>query len=600
MPSPPHSNFQVDLHGIVDLLSHHLYSSPRVYVRELLQNAVDAITARRLVDPVAPGRIDVLVERDGLTISDTGVGLSADQVVELLATIGRSSKRDEIGFARQEFLGQFGIGLLSAFMVAEEIRVETRPQDGPTTVWVGTAGGSYSIEEARAPRSEVGTTVVLRPRPGASDWFDPARVRDLAALFGSMLPFDVKVNGEVVADGVLPWERGSSPPARRASLVGYCQEVLGFTPFDIIDLDVPGSGLSGVAFVLPFQANPVERASHRVYLKRMLLSERAEGVLPDWAFFVRCVLNTSELRPTASREALYDDPALDETRDLLGAQLRGWLVRLGTTRPDRLAAFLRIHHLGVKALALHDDDLLRLVERWVPFETNQGSMSLAEVRERHSEIRYTGSIDEFRQLGAVAAAQGINLVNGGFTYDTDLLERLPRIHPDLLVHRFDPTELTTSFELLDPAEATRLRPFVALARNTLDGVACDVEIRSFAPPSLAALYLVDRSAAFAAELRSTRDQADTLWAEVLGALDSHEETRPQLVLNHRNPLVRRLAARAEDPVVGLALEGLYAHALMQGHHPITPADAALVNRSFLGLIEQAVPQSANDTEPEAD
>ncbi|MDX6261600.1 MAG: molecular chaperone HtpG, partial [Kribbellaceae bacterium] len=115
--------FQVDLHGVVDLLSNHLYSSPRVYLRELLQNAVDAITARRAVEADAPGRIDVQVDDRRISVSDSGIGLNPDQVTELLATIGRSSKRDEIGFARTEFLGQFGIGLLSAFMVAEEIEV---------------------------------------------------------------------------------------------------------------------------------------------------------------------------------------------------------------------------------------------------------------------------------------------------------------------------------------------------------------------------------------------------------------------------------------------------------------------------------------------
>ena len=97
----------------------------------------------------------------------------------------------------------------------------------------------------------------------------------------------------------------------------------------------------------------------------MLLAEGAEGLLPDWAFFARCVVDTSELRPTASREALYEDGLLEATREALGDQLRGWLVRLAGTDPRRLAEFLRIHHLGVKALALHDDEMLRLVEQLV-------------------------------------------------------------------------------------------------------------------------------------------------------------------------------------------------------------------------------------------
>jgi molecular chaperone HtpG len=328
----------------------------------------------------------------------------------------------------------------------------------------------------------------------------------------------------------------------------------------------------------------------------MLLAENVEGLLPDWAFFVRAVIDTSELRPTASREALFDDGNLEATRDALGAQLRGWLVRLGSTDPHKLDKFLGIHQLGVKALALHDDEMLRLVHRWLRFETNHGRMTTAELQERSGEIRYVATIEEFRQLAAVAAAQQITVVNGGYTYDSELLERLPEVVPGLITTRFDPTELSTSFDSLDPDTELQLRPFVQLAQDALDSVGCEVVVRAFEPASLPALYLVDRSAQFASELRATKDRADALWSEVLGALDTHDDSRPQLVLNHRSPLVRRMASLGDRELAQLAVEGLYGHALMLGYHPISPADSALVNRSFLGLLDQAVPTQEDPTQ----
>ena len=134
--------FQVDLRGLVDLLSQHLYSSPRVYVRELLQNAVDATTARRLADPAAPRRgIRIVIGEGGLAVSDSGVGLTEADAHQFLATIGSSSKRDDLAGARREFLGQFGIGLLACFTVADQIRVVTRSArspDAPTVEWLAT------------------------------------------------------------------------------------------------------------------------------------------------------------------------------------------------------------------------------------------------------------------------------------------------------------------------------------------------------------------------------------------------------------------------------------------------------------------------------
>ncbi|MCU7729785.1 HSP90 family protein [Actinoplanes sp. KI2] len=573
------NTFQVDLRGIVDLLSHHLYASPRVYVRELLQNAADAITATGSTES---GEIRITTGADGLRITDNGIGLTEAQVHELLATIGRSSKRDELGFARHEFLGQFGIGLLSCFLVADEIRVHTRRAGAEPVLWTGYSDGRYEVGpgEAREP----GTTVTLLPRRGAEHLLTGSAVRELAELYGSMLPMSVEVDGRPTTGGVVPWSAG------RAELFAYGEKVFGFVPFDVIELDVPEAGLRGAAFVLPTPVNPATRGGHRVYLKRMLLAESVEGLLPEWAFFARCVVDSTELRPTASREALYDDGLLNAVREAIADQLRGWLVRLATSEPQRLARFLAIHHLGVKALALHDDEMLRIVEQWYPMETNMGSVTLAEFRERHGLIRYAATADEFRQLASVAAAQDVGLVNGGYVYDTEIIERLATVDPEVRAERLEPTDLATRFTGLDAETELRLRPFLAAAQRRLDRLGCEVVIRAYDPVTLPALYLVSRAAAFHDELTASRDRADDIWGGVLDALATTAPVdRPQLVLNARNPLVRRITAIADPELAGLAVESLYGQALMLGHHPIRPADAALLTSSTLGLLDRALP-----------
>ena len=591
--TPSHQTFQVDLRGVVDLLSHHLYSSPRVYVRELLQNAVDAITARRGEEPDAPAEV-VLDTSDGrLRVSDTGIGLTETQVHELLATIGRSSKRDELGFARHEFLGQFGIGLLSCFLVADEITVETRTAGSPPVRWIGYSDGRYLVEPGAGTRDEVGTTVTLVPRRGCEHWLSGPTVTELARLYGSQLPITVRVDGEKISGELAGWD---APAGERLSRWReYAERALGIIPFDVIELAVPEAGLTGAAFVLPVPTSPTSRGGHRVYHKRMLLSESAEGLLPDWAFFARCVVDTTELRPTASREALYEDGLLESTREALGDQLRGWLVRLASTDPRRLTEFLRIHHLGVKSLALHDDEMLRLVDAWWPMETNVGQMTLADFRSRYGLIRYSATIDQFRQLAAVAAAQDVALVNGGYVYDTEIIERLAQIDRDVRVERLDPTDLANRFEELDPGVELGLRSFTVAAQRALDRLGCEVVLRSYEPASLPALYLVDREAAFRDELRATREKADPIWADVLSALDKRPvDSRPQLVLNYRNPLVRRVTVLPSPDLIGLAVEALYGQALLLGYHPIRPADAALLNRSFLGLLNWALPGEPRD------
>ena len=574
------NTFQVDLRGIVDLLSHHLYASPRVYVRELLQNAVDAITA---TGAVATGRVEITTGADALRVTDNGIGLTEAQVHELLATIGRSSKRDELGFQRHEFLGQFGIGLLSCFLVADEIRVHTRRAGAEPVLWTGYSDGRYEV--GPGDEREPGTTVTLLPRHGAEHLLSGTTVRELAELYGSLLPVAVEVDGVRVTAGAPPWESG------REALFGYAEKVFGFAPFDVVELNVPEAGLTGAAFVLPTAVNPAARGGHRVYLKRMLLAESIEGLLPEWAFFARCVVDSTELRPTASREALYEDSLLDAARDAIADQLRGWLVRLAATDPHRLALFLGVHHLGVKALAQHDDEMLRLVDQWWPMETNMGRITLAEFRERHGVLRYAATTDEYRQLAAVAAAQDVGLVNGGYTYDTEIIQRLATVDR-VRVERLEPTDLATRFGGLDTETELRLRPFLAAAQRRLDRLGCEVVIRAFDPATTPALYLISRAAAFHDEFTASRGAADDLWGGVLDALAQVAPAeRPQLVLNHRNPMVRRVVALADPELAGLAVESLYGQALMLGHHPIRPADAALLTNSFLGLLNRAVPNT---------
>ncbi|MFI8535939.1 HSP90 family protein [Streptomyces aquilus] len=589
--SPSHT-FQVDLRGLVDLLSHHLYSSPKVYLRELLQNAVDAVTARRAEQPGAPAKVRLYTAGGTLRVEDSGVGLTETDVHELLATIGRSSKRaDGIQEARSEFLGQFGIGLLACFVVAERIRVvsrSARTPDAAPVEWTASEDGSYTVRTlAPEARPEPGTTVHLTARAGAGEWLAPERVLALARDFGALLPYDVRVDGEAVTDLPAPWDRSyPSPAGRRVALARHCHDLFGFTPLDSIELNVPLAGVRGVAYVLPSAVSPAQRATHRVHLKGMLLTERAEQLLPDWAFFVRCVLDTDSLRPTASREALYEDETLAAVREALGERIRSWLTGLAAGDPERLAAFLSVHHLGVKSLARHDAEMLRTMLPWLPFETTDGHLSLEEFARRHPVVHFTRTVEEFRQVAPIASAQGIGVVNGGYTYDSDLVQALPSVRPGTVVAELDADTVTAHLDAVDPAEELALADFLAAARVTLDPLGCDVVLRAFHPLTVPALHLDDRAARHEQARADAEAQADDLWAGILGSLRG-TAPRARLVLNHLNPLIRRISSLRGPELIGTATESLYGQALLMAQRPLRPADSALLNRAFIGLLEWA-------------
>ncbi|MEU1231304.1 HSP90 family protein [Streptomyces sp. NPDC005828] len=608
-PSESAHTFQVDLRGLVDLLSHHLYSSPRVYLRELLQNAVDAITARQAVSPGAPGTITVRTG-ETLTVTDTGIGLTEADVHRFLATIGRSSKRTADGAldgagldaARGEFIGQFGIGLLACFVVADEITVVSRSAadpSAPAVEWRGHSDGRYTIRTLPASAApEPGTTVRLTPRADNAEWTSPDQVVSLARHYGGLLRHEVTVvgpRGETHRiNEAPPWEREHrSPLARREALTAYCKDLFGFAPLDSVELDLPAAGLRGVAYVLPTAVSPAQRAGHRVHLKGMLLTDQAPELLPEWAFFVRCVVDTTSLRPTASREALYEDGTLSAVRDALGDRIRDWLTGLAASDPSLLHRFIDTHHLAVKALARYDDELLRIVLPWLPFETTDGNVTLEEFVRTHPTVLVARSVEEFRQVAPIASAAGLGVVNGGYTYDRDLVHRLPEIRPGTTVTDLDPATVTAHLDAVDPTAELRAAAFLAVARETIGVHDCDVVLRDFQPVTAPALLLDNREARHERTRSDLAAGSDGLWADILGSL-RQETPRAQLVLNHLNPLVRQAITITERGLAVTTAEALYGQALLLSRRPLRASESALLNRAFIGLLTHAMHHPGTD------
>lgn len=602
--------FKVDLGGLVELLSKNLYSGPQVYVREAIQNGVDAITARREVEPDAPARVvlDPWEDGTGLTITDTGVGLTAEQAEEFLATIGRTSKRDEVlNEGRAEYLGQFGIGLLACFLIADQIEVSSlSAREGATPVrWVGHADGTFEVKELNASEQggalEVGTTIRLKARKDAAHWVAEETILTLARDYADMLPVEVSVM--VTAAGrrvprrishpALPWAPSGNEPGqpnqheRALAIATYADKTLGLTPLANIDLDVPITGTTGVAYVLPQAVSPGS-GRHRVYVKNMLVNTREDTLLPDWAFFVRAVVNSESLTPTASREQLREDEILLMTRDALGEQLKAWITAtLAGPTPESIR-FIETHSLALRAVALASDDMLDVVARALPFETTGGPATLAEVAEQAGRVLYTPTTEAYRRIAPVARAQGLWVVNGGYVYDADLLAKLAT-RPS-----WEVTELTSSdvSQTLTPVDMTREFEVLAgldRARAVLAEHDCGVLLRTFEPAEVPAVLLRDAEAERARDVASEAQAADDVFGSLLGAFteEAAEPTRT-LVLNDTNDNVRRLLAQPHNPAFESGLNTLYLSALMLAGEGLHGAETRLLSDSLATLLESAL------------
>jgi molecular chaperone HtpG len=201
-------------------------------------------------------------------------------------------------------------------------------------------------------------------------------------------------------------------------------------------------------------------------------------------------------------------------------------------------------------------------------------------------VRYVSGLDDFRQVARVAAAQGLCVVNAAYTYDTDLIEKLPRLFPDAQVEPFSAAELPQSFDELALDEREAVFPLLKVAELALQPFRCDVAVKKFRPKEVPTLYSSDTEGSFRRDVERAREESDDLYGSmmdsVLGSAPGSE--RPLLTFNFLNPVVRKLAGVTDRNLMKLSVEMLYVQALLLGHRPLSAKEMALLNQGLLGLI----------------
>lgn len=578
-------HFQVNLGGMLDVLSNHLYKSPDVFLRELLQNGVDAITLRQKEQPGwTGGRLTIAVEPGRrLVFRDNGAGLSEEGIHRFLAVIGQSSKTELVnGKLPEDYIGRFGIGLLSCFMVSDSLVVHTRPAaGGPAHAWTGLPDGTYTLEPLED--CPVGTAVILTAKPGMEHYFQKDKVVELVRYYGLVLPVPIYLDGDP--------ERLNSIPAdfsgvSRSQLLAFGQWLFDEEFLEAIPIQT--AHISGVAYVLSYSTDPSVKRGHRIYLKQMLLTEQGNTLLPPWAFFLRCFLNTRSLRPTASREDFYEDEELAAARSEFAAAVRDHLARLSRDDPDRLRSIVSVHVQAIKAMAVWDEELFGLFIDYLPFETSEGAMTGAALK-RAGEAFWVNSVPRFKQLKPIFMAQGRLLICTGYTSDQELIQSLAERF-DLPIQPLREDSMFEGMEDVTLAEQRRAEDVLRVADQTLKPFDCQAQLRRFLPTDLPTLYVMSGEVQFLRQLQSAQDMSDSIFSGALSSMLASVEERPlaTLYLNLNSPIVQRMLTMDSPELLSSVTQVLYVQALLAGGHPLQGGELKTMNRALLELLEHTI------------
>ncbi len=615
-------SFQVDLKGIIRLLSENLYSSGDVFLRELLQNAVDAIEARRGEEPgFDGGKIRIAYHQMSgrqvkLVFTDNGIGLTREELHTFLSVIGQSSKRGDV--RRGSFIGQFGIGLLSCFLVADEILVRSRSlREAQVYRWLGRSDGTYQVTEepgereakagmeepgereakaaveepenpgAKAGMREPGTEVTLVLMGRTASQYSEGKVFGLLKEYGFLIQIPVEFEGaggvRRVNDGFIPWRQSF---CSNEEILRFGERMFGEEFFGVVPIS--GEGLKGYVFISERQTSAAAEGRHKIFLKDMLITEEGKELIPKWAFFTRCILNAENLTPMASREGFVSDHQLAKARNEIEKCIFDYFVALSQYDVNKLKRLTMIHNVAIKSLAVENEQIYKLFFPFLTFSANKGSLTGFQVVEaaKRLPVYYCTEVDDYRRVCPLVG-NGV-LINAGYIYDTKLLQLLKRYQRGIRVNVFDETSYGELLEEPTAGMREEMASLVAMAGRALHSFHCRAVLKQFEPADVPALY-VPGGEGFLDNALGEGGFSGFLEGFDLGEIgmmgDFDHGYGTKLYINGRNPLIRRLAAVQDEELAANMVQVLYVHAMLAGHYTLGEKETEVLSTGLIRLME---------------
>jgi molecular chaperone HtpG len=373
--------FQAEVKQLLHLMIHSLYSNREIFLRELISNASDAadklrfeaIADEKLLEDEAAFaiRIDVDPAAGTISITDNGIGMTREEVIQQLGTIARSGTGEYLQAMSDDskkdanLIGQFGVGFYSAFIVADKVEVFTRRAGTSTEEgvhWVSDGDGEFTVEDI--DRDDRGTTVLLHLREDAAEFSDNFRLRNLVSKYSDHIAFPVEMKAAPIPGGeesdketetVAEYEMVNTAKALWTRPRGEIsdEEYFEFYKHIAHDFQEPlqwshnrVEGKREYTSLLYLPAKPPfdlwNRESPRglkLYVQRVFIMDEAEQFLPLYLRFIRGVIDSNDLSLNVSRELLQQDATVDAIKGALTKRVLDMLGKLASGESEKYQNF---------------------------------------------------------------------------------------------------------------------------------------------------------------------------------------------------------------------------------------------------------------------
>ena len=388
--------FQAETKRLLSIVANSLYTDKEVFVRELVSNASDALEKRRYAALTGGGgggeeagskmEISITTNKDAntLTIADTGIGMSREELIDNLGTIARSGTKafaqnlQEKGEAAANVIGQFGVGFYAVFMVADEVTVYSRKHGSDVAhCWRSTGDGSYALSEAT--NVEPGTTIVLKLKSTETNFSQRFHIEQNIRKYSNFVGFPITVDGTRVNTLEALWTKSKNEVTveQHADFYRYVAQAFDDPRYTLhFQADSPLS--IRALFYVPqshmekWGMARQDRGVH-LYSRKVLIQSRCETLLPEWMRFLKGVVDSEDLPLNISRETMQDSLLMRKLSTVLAKRVVKFLQERAKIDQAAFISFYQEFGQYLKEGVYTDFDNKHEIAKLLRFESSRGT-----------------------------------------------------------------------------------------------------------------------------------------------------------------------------------------------------------------------------------
>lgn len=402
--------FQAETRKVLDIVINSLYTERDIFVRELVSNASDALEKFRHLSLTEQPEFDAHVpleinidcddKKHTLTITDTGIGMTAQELEENLGTIAHSGSGkfvEELAEAAKKdvsLIGQFGVGFYSAFMAAKTVTVRTRSWDGSEGhEWHSDGNGSYTVSPCDGLHR--GTKIIIELKDDAEEYGQKFTIERIIKQYSTFIPFPVKVEGKKVNTVEAIWGRSKSEITDEEynefyKFVGNAYDEPTFRLHFSADAPL---AINALLFVPKdnFETLGMGRMEPGVnlYCQKVLIDQHSKNILPEWLRFIKGVVDSEDLPLNISRQSLQDNALVAKLRRVITKRFLKFMAEEAKQNNEKYLAFCKTFGIYLKEGVTSDFEYQKELAALLRFESSAteagGMTSLQEYVDRMAE-----------------------------------------------------------------------------------------------------------------------------------------------------------------------------------------------------------------------